>query len=84
MFKIKPDFNRSEAIAQTAKIGHTVSSAYSLVKSIVMAVIVTIIAIVFMILGLPWYFGLIFIAFAVIIVILSIMRLKRVSSVRIK
>lgn len=77
-----PQSTRSEKIAELAKTGHTAINAFSLVKTIGAAVVGSIVIIFFMTLGLPWYIGMLFILFLIGMVVLQIIKLKRISSVK--
>lgn len=77
-----PQGTRSEKIAEIAKTGHTAINVFSLIKVIGVTIVVSIIAIIFMIAGLPWYIGMFMILFMVGMVILQIIRLKRISSTK--
>lgn len=84
MFKIKPNFTRSEAIAKTVKTGYLIGNTYSLIKMIGSAITIGIVIVLFVIFGLPWYLGALFMAILAGIIVLKIVYLKRISSVRIK
>ncbi len=77
-----PQGSRSEQIAEIAKTGHTAINAFSLIKTIGAAIVGSIVIIIFMALGLPWYIGTLFILFLIGMVVLQIIRLKRISSIK--
>lgn len=77
-----PQGSRSEQIAELAKTGHTAINAFSLIKTIGAAIVGSIVIIFFIALGLKWYIGVPFILFLIAMVVLQIIRLKRISSIK--
>lgn len=79
--KVPPGL-RSEKIAKTAKTGGVVLNVFSLIKMIGGGGLIILVLIYFMFKGLPWYIGIPFIAFIVLMVVLQIIRIKRIHSTK--
>ena len=73
-----------DLIGKITKEGATASSQAGLLKTIEMAVIIIVLFIFLIIVGLPWYIGVIFIAIAIGMVGLGFLKVKRVESVKLQ
>ena len=77
------ELSRAEVIAKIAKTGGTAVAAFQLGRTILFVIVIIAILIFLMVSKyIPWFLGVFFILFAILMLILEIKRLKRIASTK--
>ncbi len=77
------ELSRAEVIAKIAKTGGIAGAAFQLGRTILFVIVIIAILIFLMVSKyIPWFLGVFFILFAILMLILEIKRLKRIASTK--